>query len=207
MDDDDEELEGLLLRQIYLADIEEGRDLEALQVASAMIDLGTLGEIARQDAARAALAVRDVASAIGHLRIAARVCPPERRAFHYGHLGALLRFDGQQEQAIDAFEKALRWATSNRHLYEAQRALALVASGTPSDDLNTLRGDLESLEERPAYALWVLGELCLLLGDVGAGRNYLQQFLARQEGSPRAKSLSLRGEIDHATTLLGKNTA
>jgi tetratricopeptide (TPR) repeat protein len=205
--EDDEELQGLLLRQVYLADIEEGHDLQALQIASEMIELGTLGEIARQDAARAALGAQDIEAAIGHLRVATQVCPPERRAFHYGHLGALLRFDGQAEEAAQAFEKALRWANTHHLLYQAQRALALVAAGAPSDDLDTLRTQLESQEDRPAYSLWVLGELCLLLGDLETGRSYLRLFLARQEGAPRAKSLALKGEIDHATTLLRANTA
>src|SRR5690606_15094695 len=54
-DEDDYELFGLLLRQKYLAEVDEGDDESALRIAEQMIDLGTLGDIARQDAARAAL--------------------------------------------------------------------------------------------------------------------------------------------------------
>lgn len=206
-ENDDLEMYGLLLRQIYLADIEEGHDEDALQIASELIDLGTLGEVARQDAARAALAARDVSTAIGHLRIAARVCPPGRRAFHYGHLGALLRFDGQADQAEDAFAKALQWATEHRKLYEAQRALAQAQAGKSVTGLTELREALEDDERLPVYALWILGELCLLLGEVVDGRQYLEQFLARQEGVSRAKSLALQGEIAHATALLERLSA
>jgi hypothetical protein len=99
-DEDDYELFALLLRQKYLAEMNDGDDEAALRIAEQMIDLGTLGDIARQDAARAALGLDDVQAAIGHLRIAARVCPASRRAFHYAHLGTLLRFDGQQKIAI-----------------------------------------------------------------------------------------------------------
>lgn len=204
---EDHEMYGLLLRQIYLADIEEGHDEDALHIASELIDLGTLGEVARQDAARAALGAHDISAAIGHLRIAARVCPPGRRAFHYGHLGALLRFAGQAEQAEDAFAKALKWATEHRKLYEAQKALAQAQAGKAVTGLIELRDALEDDEKLPVYALWILGELCLLLGENDQGREYLEQFLARQVGISRAKSLALQGEIAHATALLERLSA
>ncbi len=201
-EDDDDELRALLLRQLYLSDIEDGEDDRALSLAAEMIDLGTLGDIARQDAARAALGVNDTSAAISHLRIAARVCPPARRAFHYGHLGALLRFDGQLEQSLDAFEKALRWATEDRPLYLAAQGLTLHQQGKEDIDLKELRERLENEQPRKGYALWILGELCLQLGEIEAARQYLNQFLLRQTDAPRAKTLALSGEIAHVQALL-----
>lgn len=201
-EDDDADLFALLLRQKYLAEIEEGHDEAALRIAERMIDLGTLGDIARQDAARAAIGIDDIDCAIGHLRIAARVCPASRRAFHYAHLGSLLRFFGQLDQAIDAFSKAIRWATEDRDIYKAQHALAEVARGRSHADLQQLRSSLENDERMKAYALWILGELCVVLGDTESGAEYLRQFLSRQISAPRAKALSLKGEVAHAYALL-----
>lgn len=206
-DEEDDELRALLLRQLYLSEIEDGEDDRALSLAAEMIDLGTLGDIARQDAARAALGVKDTSAAISHLRIAARVCPPARRAFHYGHLGALLRFEGQLEQSLDAFEKALRWATEDRPLYLAARGLTLHQQGTESIDLAELRSALEAEEPRKGYALWILGELCLELGEIDAGKQYLNQFLLRQTEAPRAKTLALSREIAHVHALLRRASA
>ena len=207
LDEEDDELEALLLRQIYLADIEEGHDKEALEVATEMISLGSLGDIARQDAARAALGVKDVNTAIAHLRVAAEVCPSSRRAFHLGHLGSLLRFDGQNKLALDAFHQALDVASENRNLYEAQQALTEAENGRTAADLEDLRKSLETEEPRLAYALWILGELCVLLGDRDAGAEYLRQFLSRQDKAPRAKSLALSSEIAHASALLNEISA
>lgn len=202
--DDDEELKALLLRQLYLVELEGGEIEEAYEIAVCMVDLEALGDIARQDAARAALALGRFDDALGHLRVAARVCPPSRRAFHYAHLGSLLRFSGQLESAIEAFGKAGRWATEDRTLVLAQKALAERAAGHVTDDLRALRNQLEAQVERKAYSLWILGELSVILGEERAAAQYLRQFLDRLEGAPRAKSLSLQGEIAHAQKLLAQ---
>lgn len=201
-EDDDEELKALLLRQLYLVELERGDLEEAYEIASCMVDLEALGDIARQDAARAALALGRFDDALGHLRVAARVCPPGRRSFHYAHLGALLRFAGQLEPAIEAFTKAGRWATEDRTLVLAQKALTERAAGQVTANLRDLRDQLEAQVERKAYALWILGELSFILGEERPAADYLRQFLDRLEGAPRAKSLSLQGEIAHAQKLL-----
>ncbi len=204
--EDDDELNGLLQRQLYLAELEQGHDHEALAIAAKMIELGMLGDLARQDAARAAIAINDVDAAIGHLRVAARVCPAARRAFHYGHLGALLRFAGRPEEAVQAFIRANRWATEDRHLYQAAQALAEADAGKLGTDFEALRDSLEA-QKLKAYSLWMLGELCLLSGDPEAGAIYLKRFIDRQHDASRAQCLSLRGEIAHAEALLRKISA
>jgi len=206
LDDGDEELRALLLRQMYLAELEDENDASALEIAAEMIQLGTLGDISRQDAARAAVGVGDLDAAIGHLRIAARVCPAPRRAFHYAHLGALLRFEGHLDLAVEAFENATRWATDDRSLYQAVKALAESDCGKNETDLGPLRDSLRESGRR-GYALWVLGELSLKLGDNSAAREYLEQFLSRVTEAPRAKTLSLRSEIRHCQELLNKLSA
>lgn len=204
-DDDDPEMEALLLRQLYLAELEEGDTAAALTTAEEMIDLAALGDIARQDAARAAAALGAVDVAAGHLRIAAEICPPERRAFHLATLGALLRFTGRVAEAVPVFEDAADCAKKDRWLYLGQWALAEKAAGRePTWNLTDLRRGLESGESQKGYALWVLGELCAVLGDEQAGTQYLKRFLGRLEGAPRAKALSLAGEVAHVKGLLAR---
>lgn len=205
---DDEELTALLLRQLYLVHLDRLEYEEALQVAEEMIESGELGDIARQDAARVAVGLGRLEEAASHLRIAARICPLDRRSFHWGTLGALLRFNGHPKEAIDAFKRATRWAQRDRALYRAQQILAEQEAALPlSADLARLRESLESSETQRGYTLWVLGELCVLLGDRAAGREYLTRFLSRTAGSSSAKSLALRGEIAHAEELLHKLSA
>ncbi len=203
----DEEMEALLLRQLYLGQLEEGDFAAAMETAEDMIELAALGDVARQDAARAALGLGEVDVAVGHLRIAARIAPDSRRAFHLATLGALLRFSGRSEEAISAFEHAVRVATEDRALYQAQLALSEVAAGRPSSqDLATLRTRLESSEHQRGYTLWVLGELCSHVGDEPASRDYFTRFLDRMTHAGRAKALALRGEVALAQGALRKSS-
>jgi len=204
-DDEDPEMEALLLRHVYLAELEEGDLAAALGTAEDMIDLGALGDIARQDAARVAAALGAVDVAAAHLRIATDICPPERRAFHLATLGALLRFAGRLDEAVPVLERAAALAKKDRWLYLAQWALAEKAAGRePTWDLADVRRGLEGAASQQGYALWVLGELCAVLGDRKAKARYLKSFLGRLEGAPRAKALALAGEVAHAKVLLAQ---
>ncbi len=198
----DEELECLLLRQVYLAALEEERFEEALDLADRMIELGELGDVARQDAARACLALGDVDAAVGHLRIAGRVSPPSRRAFHDWTLGTVLYLDGRPADAILALSRAARWATTQKPLYEALLALARHASGQAVPDLAELRSQLEDSSCVMGYGELVLGELCAHLGDHQAAQRHLRSFVERVAQSRRAKTLTLTAELKHATRLL-----
>lgn len=206
-EDDDDELKALLLRQVYLSALDAGAHDEAYDLALCMVDLAELGDIARQDAARAALALGRLDDALEHIRIAARVCPDNRRSFHYGHLGALLRFSGQLDQSVEAFTQATVYAGEDVTLYQAQRALAEAERSGNVANLAQLRAQLEAELPQKGYGQWILGELCCLLGDYSAATQYLRRFLERLEEAPRAKCLSLRGEIAHARNLLKKTSA
>ncbi len=70
----------LLLRQLYLAHLEREQFHEARGVAEQMVELGDLVEPALHDAARACIAQGDYAAAAGHLRVAARSAPAQRRS-------------------------------------------------------------------------------------------------------------------------------
>src|SRR5690349_10016727 len=81
---------AMLLRQLYLSHMEGRRFDEALVAAEQMVSLAVMPDVARQDAARACLGLGDRARAIEHLRLASRVSPPSRRAFHLWTLGSVL---------------------------------------------------------------------------------------------------------------------
>jgi tetratricopeptide (TPR) repeat protein len=204
-EEDDEELRALLLKQSYDALMAMGQTRDALERAEEIIDLGPLGDVARHDAARAAAALGEIEVAADHLRIAAKVAPEERRAFHFGTLGALLRFAGLAEDAREAFKKAERWADADRAIYRAQRALAEGDAGVgPEESWAELRQELEQSPSQKGYALWVLGELCARQGDPAASRSYMSAFLKRLERASPLKCLSLKSEIERAREIVAR---
>src|SRR5262245_38420671 len=58
---------AMLLRQLYLSQMEARRFAEALETAQEMVTLGVMPDVARQDAARACLGLGEHAGAIAHL--------------------------------------------------------------------------------------------------------------------------------------------
>src|SRR5262245_32234841 len=164
---------AMLLRQLYLSHMEGRRFEEALSVAEQMLTSAVMPDVARQDAARACLGLGDREGAIVHLRIASRVSPPARRAFHLWTLGSVLVLAGQHREAAGALARAARWGTTDKPLYRAQLALARRAAGEPAGGLTTAR---ERLEEAPCgqgYGQFVLGALAFEQGDHLAAERYL----------------------------------
>jgi tetratricopeptide (TPR) repeat protein len=199
---DDPEFRCLLLRQLFLAEFEDGQFTDALTIAEEMIELGELADVSRQDAARACLALGDTGAAVGHLRIAARICPPSRRPFHDWTLGSLLYLEGDWDAAVAALSRAARWATTQKPLYEAQLGLAQRAAGHRDPDLTRLRRELEDSPCAAGYGALVLGELCLLLGDESSGQEHLRGFVERLEAGRRSKAATLQVELAYARELL-----
>src|SRR6195952_4253618 len=122
---------ALLLRQLYLSHMEARRFAEALQAADLMVQANIMPDVARQDAARACLGWGDRETAVAHLRLASRVSPPARRAFHLWTLGSVLYLMGHSREAVGALSRAVRWSTTEKPLYLAQAALARRAAGEP----------------------------------------------------------------------------
>lgn len=193
---------AMLLRQLYLSHMEGRRFEEAVQVAEEIVSLDVMPDVARQDAARACLGLGDRERAIEHLRLASRVGPASRRAFHLWTLGSVQYLAGRPRDAIGALSRASRWGTTDRPLYQAQLALARIACGDPGGDLGTLR---ERLAEAPCgqgYGQFVLGELSYHDGDLRAAREYLRAFVKRSTGGRVALAVALEGEISRARELL-----
>ncbi|HWP07613.1 MAG TPA: tetratricopeptide repeat protein [Polyangiaceae bacterium] len=192
----------MLLRQLYLSHMEGRRFVDALRVAEQMLEGAVMPDVARQDAARACLGLGDRDRATYHLRIASRVSPPARRAFHLWTLGSVLFLNGQHREAAGALARAARWGTTDKPLYRAQLALARRAAGEAVSGLSAVR---ERLEEAPCgqgYGRFVLGALAYELRDDAAAERYLAAFVQRATGGRVALEVALAGEVAHARRLL-----
>ncbi len=193
---------ALLLRQLYLSHMEARQFEQALLAAEKMIEADIMPDVARQDAARACLGLGERERAVDHLRLASRVSPPARRAFHLWTLGSVLYLMGSHREAAGALMRACRWGTTEKPLYLAQAALARRAAGEASADFQELR---ERLAEAPCgrgYGEFVLGELAYVTGDFPAARQYLRLFIKRITGGRVALEVALSAEISHARRLI-----
>lgn len=192
----------MLLRQLYLSHMEGRRFAEALVVAEQMLEGAVMPDVARQDAARACLGLGDRDRAIHHLRIASRVSPPARRAFHLWTLGSVLFLTGHHREAAGALARAARWGTTDKPLYRAQLWLARRAAGESVGGAASVR---ERLEEAPCgqgYGQFVLGALAFEQRDAAAAERYLTAFVQRATSGRVALEVALAAEVAHARRLL-----
>ena len=194
----------MLLRQLYLSHMEGRRFAEALAVAKKMVDLRVMPDVARQDAARACLGLGDFQGAVHELRLASRVSPPGRRAFHLWTLGSVLYLNGHAHAAVGVLERAARWGTRDKPLYQAQLELARRACGEAEQDLEVLWARLEGAPCGQGYGQFVLGELAYEAGDYEPARRYLQAFVERTTSGRVALAVALDGELRRAQELLAR---
>jgi tetratricopeptide (TPR) repeat protein len=195
---------AMLLRQLYLSHMEARRFAEALDVAEKMVETGVMPDVARQDAARACLGLAERDQAIVHLRLASRVSPPSRRAFHLWTLGSVLHLSGRHREAIGALTRAARWGTTDKPLYLGQLALARLAMGDSVPDLDELRERLADAPCGQGYGQYVLGELAFEAGDLEAAKRYLRAFVKRSSAGRVALQVALAGELARSRRLLAR---
>jgi tetratricopeptide (TPR) repeat protein len=201
----DPTMRAMLLRQLYLSHMEAERFAEASEIARSAIELGVMVDVACQDLARAYLGLGRHREAIDQLRRASRVGPASRKAFHLWTLGSVLYFREEYSAAAVAFERAVRWGTTARPLYEAQLWLAESAGRTVvacAARLVTLRQSLEAAPCGQGYGRFVLGELAHRQGDVVAARQYLEEFVRRADTGRVALRVGLAAELGRARSLL-----
>jgi tetratricopeptide (TPR) repeat protein len=202
-------LRALLLRQLYLSQMESERFADAEKSARQMLELGVLPDVACQDLARALIGLGRTPEAIVELRRASRVGPASRRAFHLWTLGTTLYLAGDGAGAARALERAVRWGTTARPLYQAQLLLARLqnARRPALRSLAALAQVRQNLEEAPSaqgYGRFVLGELARWQGDAAAARRYLEEFVHRTENGRVALRVGLSAELSRARSLLAQ---
>lgn len=193
---------AMLLRQLYLACYAEKQFERAYELAQQAVELGVLEDVIHQDAARARQALGDVDAAVGHLRLAARLAPPSRRAFHHWTLGSVLFLADRHEEAITAFERAARWGTSDKPLYQGHLALAKCQAGRAVRDLDSLIARLEACPAGQGYGRFVLGQLAFANQRFDEARAHLESFVARTTRGRRAMEIALAGELEMARQTL-----
>ena len=192
---------AMLLRQLYLAHFEVRQFAKAAEAAEQMVSLGILSDVAHQDAARALQALGQYDDAAGHLRLAARTSPANRRAFHLWTLGSLYYLRGQHVQAVGALSRASRWGTTDKPLYIGHLALARCALGQST----TLEAIIDQLANAPCgqgYGRFILGRLCCYAGRHEEATRYLEAFIQRTTSGRIALGIALEGEVSEAQTAL-----
>src|SRR5258708_2796742 len=139
----DVETQALLLRQLYLGELEGGHYARAKEVAEQLVELGTMPDVARHDAARACQALGLFEEAIAHLRQAVKLAPDTRVHFHLSTLGALLYAAGHPDEARIPLEAAIATSGSAQPLVRGQLALATHASGDDTAELDLAFHELQ----------------------------------------------------------------
>jgi tetratricopeptide (TPR) repeat protein len=202
---------AMLLRQLYLAAMERRRFSEARELSHEMLVLEVIPDAAHQDAARACLGQRDIDGAVRHLRLAARLGPASRRAFHLSTLGAVLYLNGRASEALTVLRLAVRWSTTDKTICRAQLLLAEIEADVPDanaellhDEIAGLREALEDSQHRRGYAEYILGELCILLDDHQSASDYFESFVTRTTAGRVALQVGLQAEIRRAKRHLGR---
>jgi tetratricopeptide (TPR) repeat protein len=198
----DRTTQSMLLRQLYLAYYEERRFAEALQVSRQNLELDVLKDVVHQDAARAAQALGDLEAAAGHLRLAARVGPAARRAFHWWTLGSLYFLAGRYAEAVSALTRAARWGTTDKPLYQGHLAVARCAGGEEVAEIPDLLDRLAAVPAAQGYGRFVLGHLAYYGRRQEEARRYLESFVKRSTGGRAAVAIALEGEISLARKTL-----
>jgi hypothetical protein len=186
----------LLLRQLYLAQLQAEQYALAAETAQQMIETGALQAAARADAARAYAALGDFATAAGHQRLAARWAPASLRGVQYARLARLLRFAGDRG-VVASLRHAERWATGDRALVRAELCLARAEAG----EAVALRAAYEALaqdsNDAPLVA-YVGAELALRLGELQIAQQLFFDFTARVRLLPLVERVSLLAEYRRA---------
>lgn len=200
----DPEIQFLLLRQLYLVDIEEDRFEDALRIAAQMGQVGAMRDLAQHDRARVLWARGDARQAIEAQRHAARLAPPDRRSFHTLGLATLLHFAGEHASALRALERAERWSHRDRVLVRAYRVLVELEDDRVPEGLEDTRKALAASPLREGYGQFLLGMIAFELGDRAHAAVHLRAFLRKNAAVDRAKELTLREELRRARRALAE---
>ena len=198
----DPTMRAMLLRQLYLSLLEQEKFEEALEVALDSLKTGVMRDVVHQDAARACIGFGAIERAVGHLRLASRLGPASRRAFHCWTLGSVLYLAQRHEEAIHALSRAVRWGTTDRPLYRGQLALVKLAAGAKLTNLVELYEELLEAPCGNGYGQFVLGELSYCVGDLARAQEHLRAFVKRTTQGRIALAVALKAEVAKSKRIL-----
>lgn len=194
----DRTTQAMLLRQLYLSHFDRCQFDQAYEIASQALGLGVLADVVHQDCARAKQAAGELDLAVGHLRLAARLGPPSRRAFHWWTMGAVLLLAGRAQEAIAALSRAARWGAADKPLYQGHLALARIAAGQRVRNAAKLIDRLAKCPAGQGYGRFVLGQLAFHNERWEEARAYLESFVRRTAQGRRVTGIALAGEVEMA---------
>jgi len=192
----------LLLRQVYLAQLERDRFDEAIELATEMAQVGPFADLAHNDRSRALAARGDAKASIDAQRQALAAAPRERRSFQGFFLATLLHFAGEIADSLAVVAVAERDAQRDRPLVRALGAFIRLDAGLAVPRLAEIVRDLGRSRSREGYGQYLLGMIAHHVGDRGKASAHLRAFLRRNAAIDRAKVLTLREELHRARRVL-----
>lgn len=198
----DPDIHTLLLRQAYLAHLQQGELGAACELADQMVRLGTMPALAHHDAARARAGLGRLSEAVEAQRLAVRAAMPQHRSFHLWSLATLQQHMGDLDEALDTLARAEQWATRDRALIRAHAAYVELELGEVPEDLAARINALERSPSREGYGQYLLGMIAHEMGNHARAAAHLRAFLRRNASADPAKSLTLREELARARKAL-----
>ena len=203
-DEIDPDIQLLLLRQLYLAHLDDESFDEALSIADQLTLVGPMKDIAHHDRGRIYVARGELRKAVEAQRLAARHAPPSRRSFHTLALAQAQHFAGDSESSLRTLERALRWSLSDRPLVRGFRAYVELETDRVPEGLEATRRALNASPMREGYGQFVLGMIAWHLGDKRMATVHLRVFLRRNASAEKAKAATLREEMKRACKVLAE---
>ena len=203
-DEIDPDIQLMLLRQLYLAQLEDEDFDTALSVANQMVHVGTMMDIAFHDRGRVHIARGELRKAIEAQRLASRHAPPQRRSFHTFALAQFQHFAGESETSLRTLERALRWSHQDRPLVRGFRAYVELETDRVPEALEATRRALSASPMREGYGQFVLGMIAWHLGDKRMATVHLRAFLRKNASADKVKAATLREELKRARQVLAE---
>ena len=194
----------LLLRQLYLSQLERRQLGRAARTAMEMAEIGPLADVAHHDAARALAADGDLAAAISAQRLAARKAPATRRSFQLWSLATLQHHAGEPGAALDSLSRATRWASRDGPLLRAHAAYVTLDSGEIPEALDEVTASLKASACRQGYGEYLLGMIAYLASDGRSAAPLLRAFLRRHAATDVPQLLTLQEELRRARRVLAQ---
>lgn len=201
-DDIDDDTHVLLLRQLYVAHLEQGRLERALEVTTRMLAVAALPDVVHHDRARVLVGLGRSLEALHAQRLAARTATPKRKSFQLWSLATLEHHRGDTEGALRTLARALRASVRDRALLKAHALFIKLERGDAVRGADEIVHALEASKNREGYGEYLLGMIAHHRGDRARATAHLGAFLTRNRAVDAAKALTLEEELRRATRVM-----